>query len=52
MKAAYKVNREKGIKIVDVPVPKISEQGALDRHIYDNPTCRDHGKRAFSLLCA
>ena len=38
MKAAYKSNREKGIKIADVPVPKISEQGALGRHIYDNPT--------------
>ena len=29
MKAAYKANREKGIKIVDVPVPKISENEIL-----------------------
>ena len=25
MKAAYKPNREKGIKIVDAPIPKISK---------------------------
>jgi len=29
MKAAYKPNREKGIKIVDVPIPKISENEVL-----------------------
>ena len=29
MKAAYKSNREKGIKIIDVPVPKISENEVL-----------------------
>ncbi len=29
MKAAYKPNREKGIKIVDVPVPRISENEVL-----------------------
>ena len=29
MKAAYKSNREKGIKIVDIPVPKISKNEVL-----------------------
>ena len=46
MKAAYKSNREKGIKIVDVPIPTISENEVLvkvkkaaicgtDIHLYD-----------------
>jgi len=46
MKAAYKANREKGIKIVDMPIPKISENEILvkvkkaaicgtDIHLYD-----------------
>jgi len=46
MKAAYKPNREKGIKIIDVPIPKISENEVLvkvkkaaicgtDIHLYD-----------------
>ena len=29
MKAAYKPNREKGIKIIDLPIPKISENEVL-----------------------
>jgi len=29
MKAVYKPNREKGIKIADVPIPKISENEVL-----------------------
>ena len=29
MKAAYKSNREKGIKIIDVPIPKITENKVL-----------------------
>ena len=53
MKAAYKSNREKGIKIIDVPIPKISENEILvkvkkaaicgtDIHLYDwNQWCKN-----------
>jgi len=53
MKAVYKPNREKGIKIVDMPVPKISENEVLvkvktvavcgtDIHLYDwNQWCEN-----------
>ena len=37
MKAAYKANREKGIKIVDVPIPNISKKVKPFFHLHYIP---------------